>query len=141
VAQGHGILRTIRAGGLVLALVAFALKAILPAGYMLDARAGLAIEICGSDGAWYDAAAGEIVYGAKPAHEPSDNSGSGQDSEGLDQHCPYALMGAPALFEPSALLVAPRFAFVVAPSARVDVVSAAGVSGPPLPARGPPNLA
>ncbi|MBX3428388.1 MAG: hypothetical protein KF779_02275 [Hyphomonadaceae bacterium] len=131
--NGGGILQRIRAVGLLLALFALTFRAMLPPGFMLDTSGSqIVMTMCGGGEAVLDIATGEVNHG-------TDHSPVRPD---VSQHCPFALMGAPTLVEPTSTAQPP----IYAPPIRTGAVvaEATGVhdaTGPPLPARGPPLTA
>ena len=122
-----GILQRMRTAGLSLALFALAFKALLPPGFMLTANAdSIAITLCSGGQAYFDPATGEVRHDAP-------------DSDSQAQHCPFALVGAPALIAPSETAAAPTFTHVLDTASRVrQAIGVHKATGPPLPARGPP---
>ncbi|MBL8551398.1 MAG: hypothetical protein JNJ73_15545 [Hyphomonadaceae bacterium] len=137
-AKRGAFLQRIRAASLWLALLAFAFKALLPAGYMLDKAQGqrLAIVFCNPVGAtseaYLDLETGEIVH----------DKGDQRRDDPKQAHCPFAVAAAPALDAPHTDIPAPAgVAFAWAPAARAPETGALEIAGPPLPARGPPILA
>jgi hypothetical protein len=128
-----GILQRMRTAGLLLALFALSFKALLPPGFMLDTGgARIAITLCSGAAAIYDIKTGDIQHPGDP--EPVDNSSG--------QHCGFALATAPALAETTAE-PAPAFAYAIdAASAPLRaLLGQHDATGPPLPARGPPQYA
>ncbi len=121
-----GVLQRMRRAGVFLALFAFALKAMLPAGYMVAARAdGLVVELCGT-------------LGAERADH--DDRKSQHDQRQSDAHCVFATLSAPALTADAIALPAPRGAHATFVATPYRAAPAAPHTGPPLPARGPPIL-
>lgn len=131
--NGGGILRRIRTGGLLLALFALTFKAMLPPGFMLETSGShVVMTICGGAEAVLDIASGAIDRGNGDAPVQSD----------AGAHCPFALMGAPALAEPASSAQAPNYAPAIQAAAVVDeAIGVHDATGPPLPARGPPITA
>ncbi len=112
-----------RAAGLWLALLAFALKGLVPMGYMLSADAGAPmVVLCTAQGAVTVALDDE---GAPPP-------------VAKDQSCAFA-MAAPAALAPTPIsFAAPLSAAIEAPATPSAEAMHADHTGPPLPARGPP---
>jgi hypothetical protein len=121
---------------LALAILALALKVMVPAGFMTQAepRNGLpfALVLCTGQG--------PLVVQPGDALDPHDKSPA--DKPGHDAPCPFASHGATAP-PPSTLAVA-KVEFVayrpMALARAVDPVPGRGLAAPPLPARGPPSL-
>jgi hypothetical protein len=114
-----------RAAGLWLALLAFALKGFVPAGYMVSANAGAPmVVLCTAQGAM---AVALDEDGAPPQKQQ-------------DQHCAFA-MAAPAAQAPTHIALAAPRAFAIAFASTPSPESIhADHTGPPLPARGPPSF-
>lgn len=123
---GH-LLPRVRAAGLLLALFALTLKALVPAGFMLSAGAGeqLVVTVCGGGEALVDLGG-------------DDHGDDGQDNSSA--HCPFAMAAAPVLPAMAAALIAPRAITIDAAPPR-EIAAALNATGPPLPARGPPLTA
>ena len=122
---------------LTLAVLALALKVLIPAGFMASAPSaggGYPVVICTGHGA-------EVV----DAQAAGQNAPARKSPEGKAPHdppCAFAGYGvtAPA----SSVLAVSRVAFVAyripsGPSAHRDLSPGRGLSAPPLPARGPPE--
>lgn len=114
-----------RAAGLWLALLAFALKGFVPAGYMVSANAGAPmVVLCTAQGAMM------VALDDEDAPEPQQQT----------HPCAFA-MAAPAAPAPEQIaLAAPlsiEIAFTATPSPEAIH---ADHTGPPLPARGPPSF-
>ena len=124
-------------GVLWLALLALALRALVPAGYMPDARAlhdgRLEVTFC--------SAAGD-VSALTLALSPGDKNKAGHDAADAGALCPFGLLAhvapAPAPALTPLLLAAGRHA-LPAPASAAPPASAA--AGPPLGSRAPPRLA
>ena len=131
--NGGGILQRIRTVGLLLALFALTFKAMLPPGFMLDTSGShVVMTMCGGVEAVLDVTTGEIRHSKGDAPTQSDTG----------THCPFALMGAPTLVEPTASAQAPIYAPAIQAAAIVDeAIGVHDATGPPLPARGPPITA
>lgn len=135
------LLRTLRAmrvdGVLWLALLALALRALVPAGYMPDTRAlhdgRLAVTFC--------SAAGDVSMLSVALR--SDGGGTtGHDTAGTGAQCPFALLAhvapAPSPALTPLLLAAGGHAPLASPYRALPVQPA---QGPPLGSRAPPPLA
>lgn len=127
----RGALMAMRQAGVILALFAFALKALVPAGYMV--APGGTIELCGS-------------MGAKTVVLNSDGSVRGdapsqQDEAQFDSSCVFVALATPALPAADITLEAPRIAYAAFTATPLAALPAAPHTGPPLPARGPPSHA
>ena len=126
-----GFLQRIYTAGLTLALFALTFKALLPPGFMLAAQGDrVAITLCNGGEAFFDARTGDISHD-KQAPATDDTS----------QHCPFAGAAAPALIEIAAGPVLPVFAFVETGAPIRAAIGIIYTTGPPLPARGPPQNA
>jgi hypothetical protein len=118
-------------------MLAVALKVLVPAGFMVGAPANgspLPIVLCTGQGT--------VTLGAGEAAPGHERSGHAPANAGHDSPCAFAGHGLgappPSLFETGA---AEFVGYVfTAPSRRVSVTPGRGLSGPPLPARGPPSL-
>jgi len=122
--SGRGILSEMRRAGLWLALVAFLLKAAIPAGYMLASDGPATVVLCTANGA-------VTVMLDQPAHnEPAPAAKS--------DHCAFAGLTAPALAAPDVSIAAPAARVVFAAATPRGTHAAISQTGPPLPARGPP---
>jgi len=120
---------------MTLAVLALALKVLIPAGFMTAPdRNGLpfAVVVCTGQGAMVVEPGDLMGHDKKaPADKPSH-----------DQPCPFAGHGA-AVAAPGAFNVqAVAFAVYVEPAARpvMGLCPGRGLAAPPLPARGPPSL-
>ncbi|WP_313388427.1 DUF2946 family protein [Achromobacter aegrifaciens] len=121
-------------GVLWLALLALALRALVPAGYMPDARAlhdgRLEVTFC--------SAAGDV---SALALSPEDKGKAGHDTADAGALCPFGLLAhvapAPAPALTPLLLAAGRHALPAPASATPPTPAAAG---PPLGSRAPPRL-
>ena len=130
-----------RLATLLLAAV-LCMKALVPAGFMVEAQpSALHLTICG-DGA--DAHAGEAAVRAIRDKLPV---GHGRNDHGQSDHgqasqsCPYAVLGMASLGGADAPLLAMALAFVLALAFRPVARTVAGRDGwlrPPL--RGPPAI-
>jgi hypothetical protein len=114
---------------LTLAALALALKALLPAGFMVDSAArGFPLVICTSQGT-------TVVHqdGA-----PADPASKAQH----DAPCAFAGHGAGAIPPSLTAPVAAAYAAYVAasPATPASPAPGRGLAAPPLPARGPPTL-
>lgn len=126
-----GFLRRIYTAGLTLALFALTFKALLPPGFMLASQGGdIAITLCDGGEAFFDTRTGDIRH--QDDAPASDNT---------SEHCPFAAAAAPNLLEVAASPSIPSVSFVEAASPVRAVVGEHEPTGPPLPARGPPNYA
>jgi len=126
--SGRGILSDIRHAGLWLALVAFMLKAAIPAGYMLAQEGPATVVLCTVNGAvtvTLDQPAGD--------HDPDAPAAK-------SEHCAFAGLAAAALAAPEASIAAPLTQAVYAAATPRAAHAAISQTGPPLPARGPPTL-
>jgi len=124
-------LRRIYVAGLTLALFALTFKALLPPGFMLSAQSGdIAITLCNGGEAFFDTRTGDIRH--QDEAPASDNT---------SEHCPFAAAAAPSLIEVAAGPSIPRLAFVEVAAPIRAAVGEQEPTGPPLPARGPPNYA
>lgn len=126
-----GFLQRIFSAGLTLALFALTFKALLPPGFMLAAQGDrIAITLCNGGEAFFDARTGDISHDEQaPA------------TDDTSQHCPFAGATAPALIE---IAVGPALPIFASIETAAPVRAAIGVvyaTGPPLPARGPPQYA
>ncbi|HVK79820.1 MAG TPA: hypothetical protein VM915_04345 [Verrucomicrobiae bacterium] len=125
-----GFLQRIYTAGLTLALFALTFKALLPPGYMIDARADrVAITLCNGGEAFFNARTGDISHDHAPA------------TDDTSQHCPFAAIAAPTLVESSTAPDAPAFHAIETAAPMPSSVGVWGSTGPPLPARGPPLYA
>lgn len=125
-----------RAAFLALALIAVALKVLVPAGFMTapGPTNGLpfSVVICTGQGAMV----------VEPGDPMSHDKRTPSEKPSHDQPCPFAGHGA-ATVMPSAITVqAVTFAVYVEPAARpvMGLAPGRGLAAPPLPARGPPSL-
>ncbi len=125
-----------RAAFLALALMAVALKVLVPAGFMTAPRAtnGLpfAVVICTGQGAMVVEPGALMSHDKKaPSEKPSHNP-----------PCPFAGHGAATVAPSMVAVQAITFALYVEPVARplLGLAPGRGLSAPPLPARGPPSL-
>lgn len=125
-----------RGAFLALAILALALKVLVPAGFMTatEPRNGLpfALVLCTGQG--------PLVVQSGDALDHRDKSPA--DKPGHDAPCPFASQGAAAP-PPSALAVAKVEFVAYRPTAAARAVEPApgrGLAAPPLPARGPPSL-
>ncbi|WP_454696172.1 DUF2946 family protein [Achromobacter aegrifaciens] len=124
-------------GVLWLALLALALRALVPAGYMPDARAlhdgRLEVTFC--------SAAGDLSA-LTLALSPGDKNKAGHDTAEAGALCPFGLLAhvapAPGSALTPLLLAASRHAL---PAPARDAPPAQTASGPPLGSRAPPLLA
>ncbi len=124
-------------GVLWLALLALALRALVPAGYMPDARAlhdgRLEVTFC--------SAAGDLSALAL-ALSPGDKNKAGHETAEAGALCPFGLLAhvapAPAPALTPLLLAAGRHAL---PAPARDAPPVRTASGPPLGSRAPPFLA
>lgn len=132
----RGVRNSFRAAGLLLALIAFALKAALPAGFMLAPAHGAPIVvICSGQGpvaATIDPHSGAL---APLGDAPDDQRRAG------DQICPFAALTPIAPAPILVVLAAPLSASVPAETLATIPDAPQTPTGPPLPARGPPTLA
>lgn len=128
----RGAFSMMRQAGVILALFAFALKAFVPAGYMV-AESGQ-IELCGSMGAR------TITLHADGTVTPSDQPDPQEEAQS-DWSCVFGALAAPALPAAEIALAAPRGAYTSSVPAPLAAQPAAPHTGPPLPARGPPSYA
>ena len=120
---------------LVAALLAVALKVLVPAGFMVAGptdRSAFPLVICTGQGVVTEA------HGVSSAHHQGESGKSSHDAP-----CLFAGHGAAA---PAPDLFSTRpvefvlHADVPAPALRRDVAPGRGLAAPPLPARGPPAL-
>ncbi len=124
-----GILRRMRATGLLLALYAIVFKAMLPPGFMLAAQEnGVAIVLCNGASAVFDPVSGAIA--PNNDHDP--------DGADTSQHCPFAFASAPLLQAPADIAPTPPHALVHLAAPIREAIGPRQATGPPLPARGPP---
>lgn len=125
-----------RGAFLALAILALALKVMVPAGFMTTAQPtnGLPFTLVLCTGQ------GPLVVESGDVLNPHDKAPV--DKPAHDTPCPFAGHGAAAP-PPSALVVA-KVEFVayrpVAPTRIVHLAPGRGLAAPPLPARGPPSL-
>jgi hypothetical protein len=116
---------------LTLAVLALVLKVAIPAGYMVDARAGgaPAIVLCTAQGA--------VTIAAHDDH----NKAPAKSTH--DAPCAFAGHGAAFVAaEPATLALVEHAVYAPALLASVaEAVPGRGLSAPPLPARGPPQAA
>ncbi|MCW0205781.1 MAG: DUF2946 family protein [Achromobacter sp.] len=134
--QHHGSAARARAV-LWLALLALALRALVPAGYMPDARAlhdgRLEVTFC--------SAAGDMPPFAL-ALPASGKDKAGHDTAGSGAQCPFGLLAhatpAPASAPAPLVLAAGRH---MPPKPALGVPPSRGAQGPPLGSRAPPALA
>lgn len=135
------LLRTMRAlrahGVLWLALLALALRALVPSGYMPDARAlhdgRLEVTFC--------SAAGNLSV-LSVALSPDKAGKAGHDAAGTGAQCPFGLLAHVAPAPSSALTPILPTAAAEAPAAPPHrAVPAQPAQGPPLGSRAPPLLA
>lgn len=118
-----------RQAGTILALFAFALKALVPAGYMI-APERFTVVLCGTMGAK------TVTFDTHGDEAPAPHDTAQQDA-----HCVFAALSAPALAAESAAIAAPRARYAASAAPPFYVRPAAPPTGPPLPARGPPTTA
>lgn len=126
--SGRGILSDMRRAGLWLALVAFMLKAAIPAGYMLASDGPATVVLCTANGA-------VTVALDAPAGEHDQNTPASKAD-----HCVFAGLTAPALSTDVVSIAAPLQSFVHVTTANAVKNDAVSQTGPPLPARGPPTF-
>lgn len=126
--SGRGILQEMRRAGLWLALVAFLLKAAIPAGYMLAQEGPATVVLCTAGGAV------TVALDQPTQHD------DGAPEAAKSDHCAFAGLTAPALAAPDVSIAAPvaRYVAVAAPPRVAH--AAISQTGPPLPARGPPTF-
>ncbi|MGE0829164.1 MAG: DUF2946 family protein [Hyphomonadaceae bacterium] len=135
---GRGaFLKRLRLAGFWLAFCALVFKAAIPAGYMIGADAGdrIAVTLCSLSGdiqATLDLKTGRIVEHGADGH---------QTSEGGDHPCAFALAAAPLAPSGEAALAAPIGASLRFDQAALALRPQITPTGPPLPARGPPQYA
>ncbi|MGE3303054.1 MAG: DUF2946 family protein [Hyphomonadaceae bacterium] len=133
-----GIRHTWRAAGLLLAVIALALRVAVPAGFMLanDGHHRLTVTLCSSMGpveAVLDLATGKLVA---PDHAPKPGGGEKNKAP-----CAFAALNAPAAGAQGVSIAAPHGAAVLAPRTPRAERPSLQPAGPPLPARGPPLFA
>jgi hypothetical protein len=127
-----------RAAGFCLALLALVLKVSLPAGFMLaaDEHQRIAVTLCSGQGpveALLDLSTGEIV---------EHGSGHGDNSKANhDQPCAFAVATISAVAPTEPAIAAPAFASIAFKRAALHERPQLTPTGPPLPARGPPQYA
>lgn len=126
--SGRGILSDMRRAGLWLALVAFMLKAAIPAGYMLASEGPATVVLCTANGAVTVAL--DAPGGGHDQNTPAANA----------DHCVFAGLTAPALSTDVVSVAAPLQRFVHVTTAIAVENDAVSQTGPPLPARGPPTF-
>ena len=131
----RSFLRDHRRLAALLLAAALCMKALVPAGFMVEARASaLHLTICG-DGAHIGEAAVKAIRDKLPvAHGAVDHGRSAQN-------CPYAVLGMASLGGADAPLLALALAFVLALAFRPVARAVAGRNvwlRPPL--RGPPVI-
>lgn len=135
------LLRTLRAmradGVLWLALLALALRALVPAGYMPDARAlhdgRLEVTFCSAAGG----------LSSLSVALPSDSGGqTGHDAAGTGAQCPFGML---AHIAPAAAAAPAPIVLTAGPPAQLPsdhrVLPPQPAQGPPLGSRAPPPLA
>lgn len=118
-------------------MAAFALRLAVPAGFMLapDSRNHLVVTLCSGMGpqtALMDLKTGEISP-AKP--------GDHKNSDKADPPCAFAGLAVAALTPSDLHLAAPLQQSAAIAATPAQLRPAQTATGPPLPARGPPNLA
>jgi hypothetical protein len=124
------------------ALLAFSVRALLPAGMMLAPERGLivAIKLCTADGyvdALVDTGTGKVVHGDRAP----DNDG--KSTGGAGKHPPCAFAATPAMVGPATAAEPTAVAFdvttlVFAPGAAPS--PGRGLAAPPPWSTGPPNI-
>jgi hypothetical protein len=125
-----------RGGFVALAMLALALKVLVPAGFMTasEPRNGLpfALVLCTGQGPMV----------VEPGDALGHHDKTPADKPAHDAPCPFASQGAAAP-PPSALAIA-KIAFIayrpVVPARVIHLAPGRGLAAPPLPARGPPSL-
>jgi hypothetical protein len=122
--------------GLWLALLAFALKALVPAGYMIGtAHAEPLIVMCTSAGASADSTAAALLGDLLEGREHNDKRPA------AGGECAFAALSAGVLAPASLDLHEPARFERVAPLAPHRARPASLQTGPPSPPRGPPLIA
>lgn len=124
------------------ALLAFSVRAFLPAGMMLAPERGslIAIKLCTAEGyvdAVVDAASGKVV------HDAGMPDGGGKSSDGSGKHPPCAFAATPALAGPAtgaALAAKPFHVASVDFAAASAPVPGRGLAAPPPWSTGPPHI-
>lgn len=131
---------------LTLAMLAVALKVLVPGGFMAAAPAAnalpFALVICTGQGPM-TLASGEVL--ADQGKAPGGKAPSGKTPDGKTGHdSPCAFAGHGAGVAPPSLIATAAVTFVAyrAPQQRplTDLAPGRGLAAPPLPARGPPIL-
>jgi len=120
--------RRLRLGLAVLALLAVALKVLIPSGFMVaQTSGGFPLVICTGHGPLDLSGAGDPLHGKKSSNE-----------------APCAFSGHAATTPPPSLLItAATGLFYLAPAIdrRGDLVPGRGLAAPPPPSQGPPRSA
>jgi hypothetical protein len=130
----RGIIQSVRMTGLLLALFAITLKAIVPAGYMLSpSSTHNLVTLCTSNG-------GQLLLDLGSASDDSSEKHAPHNNANDSQRCPFSLAGAPTIAPPLVSVPVRQSYFAPVLASRVTV-SNYTVSSPPLPARGPPHQA
>lgn len=122
---------------MALAFLAVALKVAIPAGYMVAGPTNdspFAIVLCTDQGR-------VLVQPGEALSTTGQHDKAPGDGQGGDGHCLFAGHAAAAPPPSSAAAAPARFVAYEAylPSAKPSVSPGRGISGPPLPARGPPS--
>lgn len=137
--MAKGFLSWMRARGLMLAMLALALKAAIPAGFMLSqpGQGAPQIVLCtGHGAATLDPETGAFI----PYDPAAQQTRDGERGDAPVQTCPFAALAfaSPA---PSPVALPPARAPLVRIAAESVGFAIAFTQGPPLPARGPPQSA
>ena len=130
-------MQTLRSSRLLgaLILLAFAIRAVVPAGYMLNSapQSGVSVVLCSAHGlieVKVDPVTGEVSLAKK-----SPDNQSGKD----DSPCAFSAIAKIAPPSTGFKLVAPRELAVLAPPVSHHVAPGQGLTAPPPPATGPPS--
>lgn len=123
---------------LTLAMLAIALKILIPPGFMAGTSTNdlpFKIYLCTAQGG-VAVEAGKSLAADRGAPEPA--------PAGTSHDTPCAFAGHALSAPPPSIADAPEVAFLAyvppAPSIAADLTPGRGLAGPPLPARGPPTL-
>ena len=118
-----------------LVLLAFAVRAIIPAGYMINAapQSGVMVVLCSSHGLLevkVDPVTGEVSFAKKAPSNQSDKD---------DSPCAFSVIAKVAPPSTGLVFVAPRELAALAPLSSHSVTPGQGLTAPPPPSTGPPT--
>ena len=121
-----------------LALIAMAVRGVIPSGYMLAPSAApgqfLNIIVCHGDGSGYAPAVIDLKTGKRVDQDQK----SGQSDTGKNTPCSYAATAHFSLPAPAGKLAGPVAPAIAARLSRAFIVPGQGLVAPPPPARGLP---